>query len=275
MESTESKTSIKTVVQTFYNSVNQHLNHSGFGQYSTFLNWGYVPDGSPEFSAIELPKRCLNKNCLKLILELVGDVDLNGRDVLEVGCGRGGNIQALNRFFKVKSFTGLDITPASIAFCKENLANERCHFIQEDAENLPFVDESFDVVINVESSNAYPDIEKFYDRVSRVLKTQGYFLYTDILKTEKFPAYLDYLKHQGLELEIDRDITPNVLLSRQELGDVQMKSFGLSSEILSPDSSPVEQEVFEGFLAPEDSDFFQKIKAGKFQYRMFRFRKEV
>ncbi|NEP63510.1 MAG: class I SAM-dependent methyltransferase, partial [Symploca sp. SIO2G7] len=135
-----SQQEVKTVVRTFYNSLNEHLNKSGFGEYSTFLNWGYVTDGNPEFSQIQLPKRCLNKNCLKLILELVGDCDLTDRNILEVGCGRGGNIQTLDRFFAAKSFTGLDITPASIAFCKQHLENQHRHFLEGDAEVLPFAD---------------------------------------------------------------------------------------------------------------------------------------
>ena len=264
----------KNVVKTFYNSLNDHLNKTGFGEYSTFLNWGYVSNGNPEFAKIPLPQRCLNKNCLKLILELVGDCDLNDCDILEVGCGRGGNIQALNRFFSAKSFTGLDITPASIAFCKEQLENQHCHFLEGDAESLPFGDASFDIVINVESSNAYPNIFKFYDQVSRVLKPRGYFLYTDILKTGQFEDCIQYLQNNGLTLELERDITTNVLLSRKEMAKTQMKSFGLLAPDRSSDEiSEAEKDIFDFFLAPEDSHFFQHIQEGRFSYKIFRFRK--
>lgn len=265
---------VKTVVRTFYNSLNEHLNKSGFGEYSTFLNWGYVADSNPEFSQIQLPKRCLNKNCLKLILELVGDCDLTDRDILEVGCGRGGNIQALDRFFAAKSFTGLDITPASIAFCKQHLENQHRHFLEGDAETLPFADLSFDVVINVESSNAYPHIFQFYSQVVRVLKPGGYFLYTDILKIEQFEDCIKYLQDQGLALEVERDITSNVLLSRQEMAKTQMKSFGMLAPDCSLDTTTAaEKEVFDFFLAPEDSQFFQQIQEGRFSYKIFRFKK--
>ncbi|MBO3461244.1 class I SAM-dependent methyltransferase [Aetokthonos hydrillicola Thurmond2011] len=263
---------VKDTVKTFYNSINDHLNTSGFGEYSTFLNWGYVSDGSPDFSKVELPERCLNKNCLKLILEVVGDCDLTGRDILEVGCGRGGNIQTLDKFFKPKGLTGIDITPASIAFCKKYLETERRRFLEGDAEALPFENETFDVVINVESSNAYPNLFNFYSHVSRVLKPGGYFLYTDLIKTELIEDCIQYLAKCGLVLEINRDITSNVLLSRQETAATQMKSFGFQKSEVA--MSNEEKKIFDFFLAPEGTTFFEQIQDGRFSYNIFRFRKK-
>ena len=52
-------------------------------------------------------------------------------------------------------------------------------FVHGDAENLPFADESFDAVINVEASHAYPRLSRFLAEVARVLRPGGHFLYTD------------------------------------------------------------------------------------------------
>ena len=51
--------------------------------------------------------------------------------------------------------------------------------MQGDAQNLPFPDESFDAVINVEASHQYPDFPRFLAEVARVLRPGGHFLYTD------------------------------------------------------------------------------------------------
>ena len=51
--------------------------------------------------------------------------------------------------------------------------------MQANAQNLPFQNESFDAVLNVESSHRYPQMEKFLNEVYRVLKPNGYFLFTD------------------------------------------------------------------------------------------------
>jgi ubiquinone/menaquinone biosynthesis C-methylase UbiE len=52
-------------------------------------------------------------------------------------------------------------------------------FVQGDAQNLPFPDESFDAVVNVEASHQYPDFPGFLAEVTRVLRPGGHFLYTD------------------------------------------------------------------------------------------------
>ena len=49
--------------------------------------------------------------------------------------------------------------------------------MQGDAQDLPFPDESFDAVINVEASHIYPNFERFLGEVARVLRPGGHFLY--------------------------------------------------------------------------------------------------
>lgn len=53
-------------------------------------------------------------------------------------------------------------------------------FVHGDAENLPFPDESFDAVINVEAAHLYPDYPRFLREVARVLRPGGHFLYADL-----------------------------------------------------------------------------------------------
>ena len=53
-------------------------------------------------------------------------------------------------------------------------------FVHGDAEKLPFPDQSFDAVINVESSGAYPHFSRFLAEVARVLRPGGHFLYADL-----------------------------------------------------------------------------------------------
>ena len=51
--------------------------------------------------------------------------------------------------------------------------------MQGNAESLPFPDESFDAVINVEASHAYPHFDRFLPELTRVLRPRGHFLYAD------------------------------------------------------------------------------------------------
>ena len=59
--------------------------------------------------------------------------------------------------------------------------------MQGDAQNLPFPDESFDAVINVEASHIYPNFERFLGEVARVLRPGGHFLYADFRNRDGLP----------------------------------------------------------------------------------------
>lgn len=142
-----------------------------------FLNYGYEED-----PPMDLPLSACdedNRYCIQLYHRTAGQADLDGRRVLEVGCGHGGGASYLTRTMRPASYTGLDVNPTGIDFCRKrhNLAN--LEFVQGDAENLPFPDESFDAVINVESSHLYPQFPRFLTEVARVLRRGGHFLYTD------------------------------------------------------------------------------------------------
>ena len=77
------------------------------------------------------------------------------------------------------SYTGLDLNPAGIEFCQKRHNLPGLDFVHGDAENLPFADQSFDAVINVEASHLYPHFPRFLAEVARVLRPGGHFLYAD------------------------------------------------------------------------------------------------
>lgn len=179
---------LKRSYKQFYDVVSEQLNASVFGEFSFFLNYGYLPDGSREYAVVEPPEQFVNRNSVKLVLELIGDSPIDGKRVLDVGCGRGGTVFTLKNFFKPASVTGLDLSSTAIEFDKKAHGDDRTFFHEGDAENLPFVNESFDVVTNIESSHSYPNIHRFYSEVYRVLTPGGYFLYTDALGSSRSPA---------------------------------------------------------------------------------------
>ena len=60
---------------------------------------------------------------------------------------------------------------ARARFGNEGIGN--VHLIQGDVGQLPFEDESFDIVLTMNGFHAFPDKEKAYSEVNRVLKTSG------------------------------------------------------------------------------------------------------
>lgn len=256
---------IKASYKQFYDSVTVQLNASMFGRVSFFLNYGYLPDGSPEYAVVPLPEHFINRNSVKLVLELIGDCPVNGKRVLDVGCGRGGTIYTLKAFFQPATLTGLDLSSQAIEFDKEQHGDERTFFHEGDAETLPFADRSFDILTNVESSHSYPNIHRFYSEVFRVLEPGGYFLYTDALAPQRITAMLAYLDYLGFALEHNRNITRNVLLSCDAVSQTRVEAF----------DSRNNQQVMQNFLAIPGSEVYEEMRTGRWEYRIYRFRKRA
>ena len=152
----------------------------------TFLNYGYLAQDS-DFDWIndaDLEQKC----SVNLIRTLLGDSDLRGKKVLEIGSGRGGNCSYLARYTGAASVTGLDFCPAHIELCNRVHALPGLSFVGGDAMALPFADNEFDVVINIESSHCYPDLNTFGAEVQRVLKQDGRFFYADTMKGDNTSA---------------------------------------------------------------------------------------
>jgi hypothetical protein len=70
---------------------------------------------------------------------------------VEVSCSHGGAASYLTRTFHPLSYTGLDLSPAGITFCRKRHNVAGLSFVEGDAGNLPSSDISFDAVINVEA----------------------------------------------------------------------------------------------------------------------------
>ena len=254
---------VKLDIRSFYNGVNDQLNSTEFGKFSFFLNYGYVPDHNPQVSQVKLPDHYINKNSVRLVLELIGDCDIAARRVLDVGCGRGGTIHVINKFFSPESTVGVDLSSAAIAFCKKNHRYAGVSFYEVDAEQLPFPDQSFDIVTNVESSHSYPNIHSFYQGVYRVLKPGGYFLYTDVMRESHLNEHVAYLQDNGFILDREQDITSNVLLSCDEIARARGQAF----------DSRADPETMSEFLAMPGSESYDLMNTGLMRYKIFRFRK--
>ena len=142
-----------------------------------FLNYGYEEDPpmALPLAASDEPHRFF----IQLYHRTATQVDLSGKRVLEVSCGHGGGSSYLTRTLKPASYTGLDLNPAGIEFCKTRHHLPGLEFVHGDAQNLPFPDDSFDAVVNVEASHLYPDVPRFLAEVARVLRPGGHFLYAD------------------------------------------------------------------------------------------------
>jgi len=174
-----------------------------------FLNWGYEED-----PPLALPLEASdepNRACLQLYHVTATQTDLGGKRVLEVGCGHGGGAAYLTRTLHPASYTGLDLNPAGIALCRRMHNLPGLDFVRGDAQSLPFPDNSFDAVINIESSNHYPSLPRFLAEVARVLSPGGHFLYTDSQPPNGVAAWEAALADAPMRMISQREINAEVM----------------------------------------------------------------
>lgn len=165
-----------------------------------FMNHGYFPP-----SSLIKKENEIFKNQKSLYLSLFENIKTQDKSILEIGCGRGGGINTLNKYFTFSSVSACDINKENIKYCKKNFLNN-IDFKVSDALSLDYADKSFDIIINVESSHCYEDFSKFFLEVKRVLKPGGIFLYTDCGDTiQNFPQFFYLFKNI-----VRQDITKHV-----------------------------------------------------------------
>ena len=100
------------------------------------------------------------------------------QDLLDCGCGTGPMISLLYEKDSSKHYVGLDLTPKMIEVA-QNKNLEGTEWIVGDCENLPFEDDSFDVIICTNSFHHYPNPQLFFENVKRVLRPGGRLILQD------------------------------------------------------------------------------------------------
>lgn len=189
-----------------------HLLIIVWGSYTSlkFMNYGYADlDGT----GLDLkPEDESERYGAQLYHVAASHTELAGKDVLEVSSGRGGGASYIARYLKPRRYVGVDLSEANIRYCNRYYRNvPGLHFVRGDAEHLPFDDNSFDALVNVEASRAYGRLERFFSEVRRVVKPGGSFLLTDMRWREQVTPLRKLLTALGFTFERERDILPQVV----------------------------------------------------------------
>ncbi len=107
-----------------------------------------------------------------------------GERVLDVGCGAGTDtLVAAQMVTPVGHVTGIDMTPEMLAKARVAAAEMKAtnvELVEGDVEQLPFADQSFDVVISNGVIDLIPDKDAVFSGLFRVVRPGGRIQVADV-----------------------------------------------------------------------------------------------
>jgi len=107
-----------------------------------------------------------------------------GEDVLDIGCGAGMDTLVAAQMVGADGYvTGIDMTPDMAAKARRSVAEmglANVTIVDGSAEELPFADAGFDVVISNGVIDLIPDKEAVFSEIARVLRPGGRIQLADV-----------------------------------------------------------------------------------------------
>ncbi len=250
----------KAIWQLWYPFLTRRLH----GEEVLFLNYAY--EENPPMAIPLTPGDEPNRACIQLYHHVATQVDLRGKNVLEVSCGHGGGASYLARRLQPKNYTALDLNPSGINFCKQRHRIDSLNFVQGDAENLPFESNTFDAVINVEASHCYPNFPRFLVEVARVLRPGGFFLYADFRFTDGMAEWQKAIATAPLKMLHQRDINAEVLRGMNQ-------NSPRSQDLIARHLPRFLHSLGADFAGVKGSQIHNALNSGELSYRSYCFEK--
>jgi ubiquinone/menaquinone biosynthesis C-methylase UbiE len=245
----------RTFWKIWYNSFANHFSEVDI----VLMNYGYADLDNSTNTDLDISYH-EERYCLQLYRHVTSKIDLEGLDVLEIGCGRGGGAAFTKDCWKPKSMSAIDYSEGNIKLCNERFPRSGVDFRVGDAESLPFDNSSFDAVVNIESSHCYGHEERFFREVARVLRPSGYFLFADFRPQEAISVTQKRLEAAGLKMINYEKITLNVVKSM----DLEEKRKLNSIKEKTPRFFPI--FLSKWFVGAQDTPMYNALKTGEQEY---------
>ena len=110
--------------------------------------------------------------------------------VLDVGCGIGGTARLLAGHYGA-DLTGIDLTPEFVETAERltDAVGLKAGFVEGNALDLPFDDESFDLATLIHVGMNLPDKARLFREAARVLRHGGTFAIYDVMRFGAHPVF--------------------------------------------------------------------------------------
>ncbi|MBJ7985698.1 class I SAM-dependent methyltransferase [Bacillus cereus] len=162
-------------------------------------------------------------------------VDVQNKQVIDIGCGGGIYTKEL-ALMGAKNVVGLDFSKEILQAAKENCnAFPNISFIHGDAHNIPYPNESFDLVISRAVIHHLQDVPTFIREASRILKQDGTLILQDrTIEDCTIPGSPEHIRGYFFSvfpklIEIESKRRPKTTTIQQELQKYSLQVFPIKA----------------------------------------------
>jgi SAM-dependent methyltransferase len=96
--------------------------------------------------------------------------------ILETAAGTGVVTQAMHEALPDAEIVATDLNPPMLEVARERIRSEKVQFLEADAQDLPFKDEVFDLIVCEFGAMFFPDKVRGHSEARRVLRDGGHYL---------------------------------------------------------------------------------------------------
>jgi SAM-dependent methyltransferase len=153
-----------------------------------------------------------------------------GKDVLEVSCGTGPGLGYL--LTRARNFVAGDFSTGNIEMARAHYG-ERIRLHQFDAQNLPYRDSSFEVVVLLESIYFIPSAEQTIRECRRVLRDAGKVVIT-MANMDLYEFHRSNYAYQYFGVRELNELLTGMGFSTEFFGDTPVMELSVRQKISRP-----------------------------------------
>ncbi len=131
--------------------------------------------------------RTRTQNLSKSFVHMAREWGITDGQVLDVGTGTGRLAIEFAKAISGVKVVGLDLSEVVLTLARENVQDGdvplRVSFEMGDAEDMPFEDDTFDLVISSNTLHLVRNPANMFNEIHRVLNPQGRFLISDLRRS--------------------------------------------------------------------------------------------
>jgi ubiquinone/menaquinone biosynthesis C-methylase UbiE len=125
-------------------------------------------------------------------------LNINGRRVLDVGCGTGLLFNQITN--EAQTVVGVDLSSKLLHKAKNRARNHKVHLVQADADHLPFTSSHFNVVFAFTVLQNMPKPAETLNEIKRNAKPDAFIVVTGLKKVFSLEAFQALLQNAGLQV---------------------------------------------------------------------------